>query len=72
MLTKTVVWMVIVLGTSKVLGLVREAVIAGLFGVGYVTDAYTLSLRIVTFAMIISGTVITTVFVPNQRMKRSV
>ena len=47
------------------LGFAREAVIAYVFGVGVVTDAYAVALRVMTTAGLLTSVYLTTTFVPS-------
>lgn len=50
---------------SRVLGFLREAVIAYVFGAGSVTDAYNVALRVMSTAALLIFVYLTTTFVPS-------
>ena len=64
-LVKTTLLVTVVAASSKILGFLRETVIAYVFGVGAVTDAYTIALRVVTTAGLLTGTYLTVTFIPH-------
>ena len=50
---------------SRVLGLLREAVIAAVFGVGAVTDAYAVAVRTISTTGLVAFVYLTIIFVPT-------
>ena len=64
-ITKTALTVTLFVAISRVFGFVREAVIAAVFGMGAVTDAYAVAFRVVTTAGLIVSVYLTTTFVPS-------
>ena len=63
-LAKTALMITLIAAGSKVLGFVREMVIAFVYGAGAVTDAFTIAVGVVTTANLLVSTYLTTTFVP--------
>ena len=64
-LTKTAFIITLITAGGRIIGFLREAVIAYVFGAGAVTDAYTVALRIMTTAGLLTSVYLTTTFVPS-------
>jgi len=64
-ITKTAFIITMITAGSRILGFLREAVIAYVFGVGAVTDAYAVALRVMTTAGLVTSVYLTTTFVPS-------
>jgi len=63
-LAKTALLITLIAAGSKVLGFVREMVIAFVYGAGAITDAFAIAVGVVTTANLLVSTYLTTTFVP--------
>ena len=63
-IAKTALIITIVTAVSRILGFAREAVIAYVFGVGAVTDAYAVAVRVVGTAGLLVSTYLLQIFIP--------
>jgi len=63
-LAKTALLITLISAGSKVLGFVREMVIAFVYGAGAITDAFAIAVGVVTTANLLVSTYLTTTFVP--------
>jgi len=64
-ITKTAFWLTLIIAFAKVLGFLRELVIAYVFGASAVTDAYTIAATMTLTASLLVMVYITTTFVPS-------
>jgi len=64
-ITKTAVIITAITALSRILGFAREAVVAAVFGMGAVTDAYAVAVRVVGTAAMLMVVYLTQVFIPT-------
>ena len=64
-IVKTSIFILAITIISRVLGFVRETVVAAVFGVGAVTDAYAVAVQIIGTAAMLTSIYLTQLFVPT-------